>query len=223
MHAAAHAYFRDIQLDPKRIAGISATLAVHALLLMVLFTPAQWSPPAPAVDPGTDAIPIDTRRIPPPPPPPPPPTHEAAKNPDVPRQTTVPVAPIDEPRPNDVFVDKDAVVDDESDKIAIADKTFEVEPRPTGPQQLDIIDAIPPIYPIDAIRKGIEGKVVLRIEVDANGHPTAGVVEKSSGNRLLDNAALKTVLAKWRFKPATYNGQSIAATALVPVVFTLTE
>jgi protein TonB len=218
MHLAAHP-FRDIQLDPKRIAGISATIAAHVALFMVLFVPAQWTPPAAVADvdePPTILPEIKREPIPPIP-------IDVKPKPESRPKASIPAPPVDTPRPVDTFVEKDVPIDD-SNEVVIADNTFEAEPLPpAGPQDLAVLFGPPPVYPIDLIRRGIEGKVVLLIEVDASGHPTGGVIHKSSGNRLLDNAALKTVLAKWRFEPAKQGGQPIAASALVPVVFSLTD
>jgi protein TonB len=102
----------------------------------------------------------------------------------------------------------------------IAD-TFEPPAEFSGPVELTILEGPTPPYPVQAIRQGITGKVVLRIEVDANGRPVDGRIERSSGSRLLDQAALKFVLAKWRFVPAQSGGQAIASTALVPIDFSL--
>jgi protein TonB len=42
-----------------------------------------------------------------------------------------------------------------------------------------------------AVQRGIEGTVMLRIHVDAGGKPIEVSIEKSSGSRILDEAALK--------------------------------
>jgi len=47
------------------------------------------------------------------------------------------------------------------------------------------------------------------------------LVAKSSGSRELDRAALKHVLAAWRFHPAQRDGHAIEAWAQVPVEFKL--
>lgn len=81
--------------------------------------------------------------------------------------------------------------------------------------------ATAPDYPIQAVRAGIQGTVLLKVLVSASGQPTGVVVEHSSGSRLLDDAARRHVLAAWRFHPATRNGHAIEAWALVPVRFRL--
>lgn len=81
--------------------------------------------------------------------------------------------------------------------------------------------ATPPDYPVQALRAGIQGTVLLKVLVSTSGQPTEGVVERSSGSRLLDDAARRHVLAAWRFHPALREGHAIAAWALVPVRFHL--
>lgn len=78
----------------------------------------------------------------------------------------------------------------------------------------------PPRYPAVARRRGYEGRVVLRVVVDANGAVEAIEVAESSGHRILDRAALRTVRA-WRFVPARRDGAPVAASVAVPVRFTL--
>ncbi|MGE9270666.1 MAG: energy transducer TonB [Verrucomicrobiales bacterium] len=75
-----------------------------------------------------------------------------------------------------------------------------------------------PIYPNKLLSKGIGGKVVCAVVVDAEGAVNSAKIRKSSGNRDLDAAALKAV-RKWKFKPAVRGGKKVKATALVPFNF----
>ncbi len=79
-----------------------------------------------------------------------------------------------------------------------------------------------PDYPKRARRRGLEGRVLLRVIVDPEGRPAGLNVLKSSGHRLLDRAALRTVRV-WRFFPARRNGQTVTDEILVPIVFRLTD
>jgi protein TonB len=83
--------------------------------------------------------------------------------------------------------------------------------------------ATPPDYPIQALRAGVEGTVLLKVLVDATGKPVQVAVEHSSGSRTLDDAARRHVLAAWRFHPAIRDGHAIEAWALVPVQFNLSR
>lgn len=201
-------------LDTKRILATAATIALHVLALMLLLAPVEWTTPVAIVEPTITVI--EEKKpvvIPPPPPPPQQPV-------DRPRDVTrAPVAqtPVAEEPP---------VVSDEQFAMAepyrpVIDRPATFDPPPSGPIALAVLEGPAPNYPAIAIRMNLTGKVVLRIEVDATGHPVSGVIEQSSGSSLLDKAALKVVLAKWRFVPAQHAGQNIAATALVPIVFSL--
>ena len=79
----------------------------------------------------------------------------------------------------------------------------------------------PPAYPGEAVRNGLTGVVELEILVGIDGHPLEARVVRSSGHRLLDAAARRTVLAKWRFQPAMRNGQPVQSLGRVPIEFRL--
>ncbi|HHJ17362.1 MAG TPA: energy transducer TonB [Gammaproteobacteria bacterium] len=75
-----------------------------------------------------------------------------------------------------------------------------------------------PDYPRIALRRGIEGLVLLHVDVDERGHPIEIQVRKSAGFRPLDIAALKAV-RHWRFLPALRNGVAVRASIEVPIRF----
>ncbi len=79
-----------------------------------------------------------------------------------------------------------------------------------------------PRYPYLARRHGQEGRVVLRVLVTAAGDAKAVFIRRSSGYRLLDEAALKAV-GTWRFVPARKADMPVAGAVDVPVSFRLTE
>lgn len=81
--------------------------------------------------------------------------------------------------------------------------------------------ASPPAYPLQALRAGIQGTVILKVLVGPTGQPLAIEIERSSGSRVLDDAARRHVMAAWRFHPAIRDGHAIEAWALVPVRFSL--
>src|SRR5690606_32454384 len=70
-----------------------------------------------------------------------------------------------------------------------------------GGQPIAVASVTPPRYPAVAMRRGLEGTVVLRVMIDASGVPEAVRIERSSGHRELDRAAREHVLAAWRFHP----------------------
>ena len=84
----------------------------------------------------------------------------------------------------------------------------------------EAIDAPPPPYPLAARRRGLEGRVVLRLGLDAEGRVDDVRVERSSGSETLDGAAVEAARG-WRFRPARRGGRAVAASLLVPIRFQL--
>jgi TonB family protein len=65
------------------------------------------------------------------------------------------------------------------------------------------VKVVSPEYPYEARRSGITGKGVLVAEVDYNSGKVKSVrMEKSTGSRILDQAAL-SAFGQWQFKPRT--------------------
>lgn len=79
-----------------------------------------------------------------------------------------------------------------------------------------------PAYPTMARKRGMEGKVILRVAVHANGTVKAVTIETSTGYALLDRAARMAVL-RWRFAPAKRGGVAVDGEVLVPFEFRLTS
>ncbi len=77
-----------------------------------------------------------------------------------------------------------------------------------------------PVYPSRAIRRGLEGVVLLRVEVLVDGTAGRIVVKESSGFGLLDRAALDCVRA-WLFRPAERGGVVVVEDLDVPIRFEL--
>lgn len=84
----------------------------------------------------------------------------------------------------------------------------------------DYLDNPPPAYPALARRTGEEGKVVLRVFVEASGRPGQVQIHASSGSARLDQAAQESV-ARWTFVPAQRGGEPVGAWVLVPIQFSL--
>lgn len=76
----------------------------------------------------------------------------------------------------------------------------------------------PPSYPPAALRNGVEGSVVVRVDVDATGVPFNVTIVQRSGSRDLDRAATDAV-RRWRFVPAQSNGQAVVGSIEVPFDF----
>lgn len=78
----------------------------------------------------------------------------------------------------------------------------------------------PPEYPAISRRMGEEGKLILRVELDENGHIDNAKVLNSSGYERLDAAALSAVKS-WQCNPSLRDGQPVRAVALQPFNFVL--
>lgn len=79
-----------------------------------------------------------------------------------------------------------------------------------------------PVYPAIARRRGEEGKVLLKVRVSAQGEALNVGIAKSSGNGLLDAAALEAV-SRWRFVPARRGDETVESSVIVPMTFKLLE
>ena len=77
-----------------------------------------------------------------------------------------------------------------------------------------------PAYPALSRRMGEEGKVMLRVFVNAQGLPDEVQLRTTSGHPRLDDAALTTV-RQWKFVPARRGDTAVSAWVLVPISFSL--
>jgi len=83
-------------------------------------------------------------------------------------------------------------------------------------------DNRPPDYPLEALRRGLEGTVVLRVHVAADGRVSEVEILDSSGYLILDAAAVRAVKS-WQFAPATRGGRPVTAVVRQPVRFSLDD
>ncbi|MET0857766.1 MAG: TonB family protein [Telluria sp.] len=79
-----------------------------------------------------------------------------------------------------------------------------------------------PDYPSRAARDGVSGTVTLALLVGTDGRVTDSKVQKSSGSRELDKAAV-SALSLCRFKPATNGGVAEPAWGQIAYVWTLDQ
>lgn len=77
-------------------------------------------------------------------------------------------------------------------------------------------------YPLAARRQGIQGRVVLNVEVLAQGVSGQMNVYQSSGYEVLDRAALESVKG-WRFVPASRAGRPFTKWFRIPIQFSLKD
>ena len=82
---------------------------------------------------------------------------------------------------------------------------------------------IKPVYPEDARKAGISGKVVLDVVVMKDGTPgEIAVREGIEGYPSLAESAMEAV-SQWRFKPATRKGEPVDMAVAIPVAFRLDD
>ncbi len=79
-----------------------------------------------------------------------------------------------------------------------------------------------PAYPAAAREQGLEGIVVLNVEVLASGRVGEVHIAVSSGARLLDESAMEAV-KRWTFTPAREGARAVDSLVEVPVQFTLSR
>ena len=88
----------------------------------------------------------------------------------------------------------------------------------SGVSQGLIINKIPPHYPEDAREKGVQGVVVLKVNIDKEGNVYK--TELISGQPLLAPAAIEAV-QQWKYKPYLLNGAPVEVETQVQVNFVL--
>jgi len=222
--SALHAKIQNSGVSNKSgIAGLVVlTLVLHAAIISSINRPGTIQAiktPAPP--------PLSIDIAPPPPPPPvviPKPIPQVAK----PQPVAKPV-----PVPQNVPVVNDTPVDNTPSPDAVRVATAAPAPTPPAPPAPAPVEKITeprgfagylnnpaPSYPPEALLKGYHGLVILNVHVLASGLPDSITVLKTSGQRLLDDAAIKTVTS-WKFEPAKRGETPIDAFVKVPLNFKL--
>lgn len=213
----------SVHFEPSRIFAYSTAIAVHALALGLLLIPLSQVPIR------SDAVQEPRWQIPeikpvqqPPPPLPPEKVVKVTSSPAPPRQPALPT--LVETAPTPVFA-TEAVIAPPADIAPPLANVPASDVAGTGTPlegvQLRYLNAPAPTYPRDALMTNAQGTVVLRVLVGEDGAPLEVSIERSSGNRSLDNAARSQVLRLWKFQPATDGGRPVKAYGLIPVDFKL--
>jgi len=202
LSAIAHAWFihtRLARIEPPRVDLVQSTTTE---ILLVEETPLL---PEPIPEPTPEPTP------PPPEPTPEPVTEEivtAKESPEVAHPTPEPT-PFSTPAP--------------TPKPTPKPEPRVQKPKPSAAVNVPkpvVIQNTPPSYPENARRNGWEGRVLVRVEVSADGRPISTAIAKSSGYGVLDQSALRAVKS-WRFQPRTVAGIPTAGSVEVPVNFAL--
>lgn len=153
-------------------------------------------------------------------PPPEPPAPEVLQKDEMAEQhKVVKKPPKKKPRP----VEKQQKVQEPaSPASAVAPSNAPPAPAPMTAARYDAayLNNPAPPYPPLSRRMGEQGKVLLKVQVSAEGQPLSVAIKKSSGFERLDQAAVKAA-ARWRFVPAKQGNAAVVSWVEVPIQFTL--
>jgi periplasmic protein TonB len=197
--------FARQQRDPTRhLLGISIVILVHAIVIYALVTGLARRAVEVIKKPLTATI-IEEIKLPPPPPPPPPKKIEIPKAPPPPEQPYIPPPDIPPPVTNTEPVIAAPTITPPPAPYVIEPPPPPAPPPPPKPairrgSQLVVIDKVDPVYPERARRDGIEGRLVVRVHVDAKGIVTDAKIMEAAPPRVFDREALRAV-QQWRFRP----------------------
>lgn len=78
-----------------------------------------------------------------------------------------------------------------------------------------------PPYPRDSVQRREEGTVLVKLTINADGRVNEVLVVQSSGSARLDKTTTSWIKSRWRYLPATLNGQPTVSTTTLKVVFVL--
>jgi len=198
---------------------VGLTLIAHVGVIVALHQPADIEPLPPKVQP------LAIELAPPPPPPPEPPKVQ-------PKIAKVAPAPVKAAPPLPVV--SPAAVDNSPPTA----NTVQVATAPT-PAPAPVVAAPPPPEPVTEPRgyigylnnpapeypslaqdRGLQGRVILKVQVLTTGKPGDITVAKSSGHKILDDDAIRTV-RRWVFDPARRGQTAIEGWVSVPLNYKL--
>ncbi|MDQ7817838.1 MAG: energy transducer TonB [Melioribacteraceae bacterium] len=100
--------------------------------------------------------------------------------------------------------------------IAQDKKELDKVPMPVGGMETILKNVV---YPEDAKKNKIEGKVLVKVLIDEEGNVVEAKIEKGE-NKLLCSAAEKAVKAT-KFTPGEKDGKKVKAEVIVPIFFKL--
>lgn len=217
--------------DGVRVGGLGLSLGLHVLAITVACLPAvlpdrvsvKPSPPLQwvgTVEPATAPPPV---ALPPPPAPPPRPPRAVSPAHTLPSPATrIPLSDLptaSEPASPTAPAAAASTVAAVPAAAAIA-TTAATAPPVLAEGALAYAFVREPVYPVDALRRGEQGTVLLRVSVAADGSIERVEIERGSGSSRLDRAAREAV-RQWRFRPPLVDGVPTAAVGIVPVLFRL--
>ena len=208
----------------KNLTGIAIVIVLHLIVAYGIITGLGKRMVTKMTEAVETKIIEDVKPPPPPetPPPPPPPEMKAPPPPFIP-----PVeVQVQQPPPQQNVI---------ANTTNQAPPTHDIRPAPpaqpapaakapSGPARtpavVDFNTCSKPEYPKSSLRNEETGTSTILFKIAADGSVQGAAIQKSSGFRDLDRAAM-AALSKCRFKPATENGTPVESSQPVQYVWTL--
>ncbi len=225
MNSASHTLASPWQtLRQPESFSLLLVISLHALLLLAVF---QWrsTTTAPIVDVLSIQMlhaspPVEAPVKPTPTPPKPMLKQKQAPKPVVKRALSPEPVAAPKPEPKPVVVEQPTPV--ETPPKPVKDEPA-LAPAVVPPRfDAAYLNNPTPSYPALSRRNGETGRVMLRVQVGADGLPKSITIAESSNFSRLDEAAIAAV-KRWRFVPAKQGDQAITEWVLVPLNFKLTR
>ena len=216
------------------LVAVLLTVIVHAAGLVALESLRQTqllaplSPPPMEISLITPPPQVAPRESPPVPKPIPaistPVTHAREPIPTEPTEEPVPSMPIPQPIMSEPEPIKQVQVPVAVPPPPLETNTEPVDtsPAPVAPPSFNAayLNNPSPVYPSRARKLGLQGTVMLRVEVNPTGRAEQISILTSSGVPVLDETAINTV-RQWTFVPARQGDHPVAGTVNVPIRFVL--
>ncbi len=141
------------------------------------------------------------------------------------KQTNQPVTPPVEQTSTPVATDspvaeQEAKTTNNKPVLSVAEGAADTQPYQSPNFNAAYLNNPAPNYPSISRRLGEQGLVLLRVQVTQDGKAGSVEVQTGSGSSRLDEAALEAV-KKWQFVPAKRGEQSVSASVVVPVRFSI--
>ncbi len=216
-------------LSSTRVLAMATALGIHLFGVLILLAPARPAAQTQQLDDPVLEVSFVTPPPAPPPAPPPPKDPPPVPPPPTPLRAARPPEPPQPPEPPVAPSDPECVLCSFEDEPTTPDPPPGPDLGTTGPRsetagfadpQYSDINRVP--YPPLAVRKRQQGEVQLRVLIGRTGQAERVEVARSSGSRILDTAAMRSV-REWRFVAAERDGVAIPTWAIVPIRFNLDQ
>jgi periplasmic protein TonB len=124
-------------------------------------------------------------------------------------------------KPQRYFIGDSQSLSYEQAVAALKKESFPWKGAPELDQPTQIVHAVPSPYPREAKQAGIEGRVVVEMEVDERGDVARTTIIGESPKLLVDAAV--GAVNQWKFRPHTYRGVPVKVRLRQPITFKLVD